>query len=142
MENDILKAAALVLLLGNSLVDIKSKKINLIFTLLLGAAGGAVRIFLTGDGIQGLLLSLLPGISLVLLTAVSQGGIGMGDGIVLAAAGMLRPWKETWEVLVLGIFLAGAYAAVLFLRRRQGEERFAFVPFLLLADILIILTGG
>ncbi len=142
MENDILRAAALALLLVNSIVDIKSRKINLLLTLLAGAAGGAARLIWLGDGIRGLLRSLLPGMLLVLLSAVSQGGIGMGDGIVLAALGLMRTWEEVWEMMILGFFLAGAYAAVLFLRRRKGEERFAFVPFLLLADILMILTGG
>lgn len=135
------KAGGVILLLGNSLVDIKLKRISLVFT---GAMAviGAVLCFFREGGFSGLLPALLPGLFFILLSVSSRGGIGMGDGIVLTAAGFFRTWEELLAIIFLAVFLAGAYAAVLFLMRRQGEERFAFVPFLFLADVLLKLLGG
>ncbi len=142
MERSIAGAAALVLLLINSLVDIRYMKIHLPFTLAAGAAGAAACILLREDGLAGILVSLLPGLLLMLLALPARGGIGMGDGIVLTAAGFFWTAEEAWSAALLGFFLAGIFAGGMFLRRRRGQERFAFVPFLLLADILIIMTGG
>ena len=116
------KAGGLLLFFGNSLTDIKRRRISLIFTGLAAVCGAA---FFIGTG-----------------SLASRGGIGMGDGIVLLAAGFFRTWQELLAAASLAAFLAGGYAAVLFFIRRRGEERFAFVPFLFLADLIVCLAGG
>ncbi len=135
------KAGGLLLFFGNSLTDIKRRRISLIFTGLAAVCGAAFFIG-TGGLLTELLPALLPGTAFVLLSLASRGGIGMGDGIVLLAAGFFRTWQELLAAASLAAFLAGGYAAVLFFIRRRGEERFAFVPFLFLADLIVCLAGG
>jgi len=136
----IIKLCGLVLFLGNCLPDIRRKQISLLFTGLM-AGLGAVLNLLDGN-LAEIPVSLIPGVLFILLSAASRGGIGAGDGIVLLAAGFFRTGEELFAVILAAVFLSGIYAAVLFMRRRRGEERFAFVPFLFLADLLVCLAGG
>ena len=135
------EAAGLILFLGNSLTDIRRQQISLIVTGAMAVFGAVLRFL--GDGPPGgLILALTPGITFILLSLASRGGIGMGDGIVLLAAGFYRTFEELLAVVLLAVFLSGAYAAFVFMAKRRGDTRFAFVPFLFLADLIRMLSGG
>ena len=141
-----------VLLAANSISDIRRKEILLLPTILAGAAG-AVRILLGTGSPAGLsadtgrlwqlLAALFPGMCLMGISAASGGRIGMGDALVVCAAG-------TWagaEPILSGLFLAFLLvpAAALLLRsRKKRVKELPFIPFLcagFLIQVILLGTG-
>lgn len=101
------ESGLLIILVMNSICDIIRREILLVPTLYWGAAGIIyTALFSPGDPDW---MHLLPacvscGVSVILLSALSGGGIGMGDGILLAVCGIwlgpLRPWGMLASALI------------------------------------------
>lgn len=116
------------LLAANSISDLRRKEILLLPTLLAWAAGIVAALRAPG-GIIPLLLSLLPGLCLMGISAASGGRIGMGDALVVCAAGT---WTGAGRVCFsLFAALMSVPAAALLLRKRGRRiKEMPFIPFL------------
>lgn len=127
-----------VLLSVNAGQDLRKKQVLPVFTGVSALAGllwdlrEGGGLFVYGPGV-GLGLCLL-GISLL-----GGGAVGLGDGLVLLALGLWLPWEDTLGALLFGLGLCALAGAVLLARRRTGQERIPFIPFLLLG---LVLRGG
>ncbi len=130
------KAVLLLFLLPCALQDHRTKTVSVPFCAVFSAAG----IFLSvrgGTGIPDLCFSVLPGLFLILLSRLSRGAVGAGDGLVLVSSGTFLTLPEVLSVFCLGVLLSAAYAAFLLLwHRLRGKDRFAFLPFLLAGTVL------
>ncbi|MCR5295111.1 MAG: prepilin peptidase [Lachnospiraceae bacterium] len=129
------QAAALVFLAAASLLDLRIKKVDIVMSGFFALLGLTAGILFGEKGIWDYLLPFLPGLFLFLFSLMSRGAIGMGDGIVVLVLGFYFPFDELAGLLTAAFFLAAVYGALVFLKRRKGGERFAFVPFLFLAGL-------
>lgn len=81
-----------------------------------------------------------------LLAAICWGGIGGGDIKFMAACGMHLGLYGGLEVAVLGTVILLVYHVCNFawcsLRKRQVPTSYPMVPFLTIASITVIFTGG
>ena len=92
--------------------------------------------------ILGALPGLLPGLLLSALSLAAGQALGLGDGLVLLACGMMTDPETVLGMLFIAFFLAGFYALFLLLaRKKDRKESFPFVPFLLAGMVLTILSG-
>ena len=98
--------------------DVKRKELTLIYILLFGVCGVCLHLFYPECSIYSILWGMLLGVSMMLVSWLSRGKTGMGDGILL---------------VVTGVYL-------LSLGKKNGKEKIAFVPFLLIS-YLMMLTG-
>jgi leader peptidase (prepilin peptidase)/N-methyltransferase len=128
--------AILAVLLIASLIDFKKKEIA--YWEILGCAGiSAARVFwqlreLSPDPLE-IMISLLPGVVMLLVAFLSREGIGYGDGLLALSIG---PGLGA-EVMLYGIcgalFLSSVISGILLVLRKAGRNtRIPFVPFMTL----------
>lgn len=87
----------------------------------------------TGDLLGGLGI----GLGMVLLAFLTRGAIGLGDGWLLCATGVLLGTAGNFELLLLGALLCAlALGGGLLLGRAHWKDSFPFVPFLCVAQLL------
>ena len=140
-----------VLFLYCGVQDIRRKEIGKI-GLLVGL--GVVLSLLLLDGIakQNLfaadallwknLWGILPGICVCVLSYVTRGGIGKGDGYLLCVSGLALGVEANLAVLFYGLLAAGLFSGVLLvLRKVKRETKLPFVPFLCGGYLILLIQS-
>lgn len=101
---------------------------------LFGAAGivGLVLSFIRGEFVIDRLLSCLVGAGLLLLSCMSDGAIGTGDGLFFVVSGLFLRALLNLKLLVYGILLNGIICGGIYLygRTRGKDVKKMAVPFL------------
>lgn len=127
--------AAGVLLIPCTISDIRRQRISWV-SALGGMAGGLVWAVLQvveerqawGD----LLISAAPGVLLTGLAVLTEGKIGLGDGVVVLSLGLLLGCRNALIVVLCGLLLSAVWSAGLLIRKKAGKEsRIPMMPFLL-----------
>ena len=132
----IFKICVLALMIICCVNDIRMLKVPY-WEIGLGGALSFLKVLLdvTGHNADpaGMLLSLLPGILLLITSCVTRGGIGKGDGLLCLALGpSLGPLNIVMGLLI-AFFISGVFSAVVFVRNRYRKELLIpFVPFMTL----------
>ncbi|MBR2765383.1 MAG: prepilin peptidase [Blautia sp.] len=133
------EAAVLMLLSLNTYTDLKRNEI-LLFSIPAGMGTGLVCAFLSGELSGSWLAGLVPGIVFILLSILSQGCIGMGDGLLLLALGALLSWHNVTACLLLALILSALCAImILVIHRGKMYDVFPFAPFLLAGHLLTLM---
>lgn len=84
----------------------------------------------------------IPGMMMVMMSRWTNGKIGEGDGIVVAAMGMLIGWYEILLLFSQACFLSAGYGLWLMVVRKSGKNRaFPFIPFLFMAVLFFSFFG-
>ena len=82
--------------------------------------------------LPAIFLSVLPGTALLLLCWISNGAIGLADGLIVLALGI---WIGFWELLgvLSGAFFLSFFVAgfLFFFHKKNRTETIPFIPFLL-----------
>lgn len=134
------KTIVLLLLAVSSMEDFRRMKIYMPPLYAALAMGILWAIF--GDSALFLyrLAGLLSGGLLLLLAFFSQEAIGLGDAVLFLALGI---WLGLWESLLLltaSLVLAALAGIFLWIRKKSMKQAFPFVPFVLIAYVLML--GG
>lgn len=115
--------------------DVMHRRISLGISLVTAAFLAILRIveiWNTGETLPAAFLGVLTGVFLLLISYVSQGGIGAGDGLVFVVMGLVLHVWENSMVLLLALTLSGVVGgSLLVLRRVQRKSMLPFVPFIL-----------
>ncbi len=130
--------SVLAMLIIGSLEDIKNKQIHIVWIACFALEGVLCCFFLGKQPaisvIIEIMIDMVPGFLLLLLSFVTKGGIGAGDGILLMAAGIFLGTARVCKIFIYAIFLSAMYAWFLFIIKKKGRKHeIPFVPFLLLA---------
>ncbi|MDR1796453.1 MAG: prepilin peptidase [Clostridiales Family XIII bacterium] len=68
-------------------------------------------------------------VPLLILSLFVSGAFGLGDVLLMAAAGLFLGWQGAIVAVFVGILIGGAYGAFLLATKRKGgKEHFAFGP--------------
>ena len=140
-----MKTGQLLLLAGlylSALQDLREKKINLLIPLIV-STGLLIISLINGRRIEVILTGCLGGIMILVLSWLSKGQIGSGDGAVLIMTGI---WTGFIKNMVL-MLLASALLIIFALSAMAGgkislKSRIAFVPFILAAFVIMLAFGG
>lgn len=85
---------------------------------------------------------VFPGIICLFLAYVSREQIGYGDGWVLVLAGALLGLERILAIALVALSLVTCLSVVLLAMRKAGRKTvIPFLPFLLLANIIISICG-
>ena len=88
---------------------------------------------------RDLLAGAVPGAVLLLISLLTRGKIGEGDGICLLVCGLFVGITQTILITKTALLLAAAVSAVLlFTRRLRAQEQIPFVPFLAAAATILL----
>ena len=90
-------------------------------------------------GRREFLAGAVPGLAFLLISAVSGGKIGEGDGICLLVCGLFVGITGAVQITEIALLLILPAGALLFMTRRFGaEDRLPFVPFLAAASTILM----
>lgn len=128
------KLMVLVALVICSYEDLKNKSIHTSWLLILAAAGILWRLFAGQWQLAGILSAMVPGFFVWLLSIITKGSIGEGDGMMLMIIGIILGGSCAFRIFLYALFLSGGYALFLFvIRKKSRKHEMAFVPFMLVA---------
>ena len=109
------------------------------FPCFLAASG----LFSPAMGRRDLFAGAVPGLVLLLISVVSGGKIGEGDGICLLVCGLFVGITVAVQITEIALLLILPAGALLFMTRRFGaEDRLPFVPFLAAASTMLMVCCG
>lgn len=119
----------------NSWTDIRRRQVSLA-SVAIFAVAGIICGCVSGKTARAMLQGLLPGVLLMVISRATRGALGMGDALLMAALGIYLGLCEAVNVLLLALFLAAFWAAVLMVvKKKKGDYEFPFVPFLFLGYV-------
>ncbi len=81
------------------------------------------------------------GLSLLGLSLLGGGQVGLGDGFALAVLGLWVPWERAWTSLLVGLGGCALWGGFLLFRHHQRRERLPFLPFLWAGYLVAWLAG-
>ena len=139
------ETAILAFLLLQGISDLRRKQILVLPSFLFGAAG-IIRILLTSpaagraSALLGAALALLPGALFLIMSRLTRGGIGSGDGLCLLCLAPYLPLSKLCLLLLWALFLSAVFAGLLMLKKKGRNYAYPFIPFLFLAECIRFLT--
>lgn len=76
------------------------------------------------------IVGMFPGIIVLAVSVISKGQVGIGDGIVLTAAGGMLEGSESVEVFILSLLLVFIFSCIgLIIKKLSRKSALPFVPF-------------
>lgn len=122
-----------------SLEDIKQKRVNCMWILICGILAVFYHLCWRRLDIYNMLAGALLGVGLVVVSKITRGKVGVGDGLLLIVTGFFLGWKKNMAIFLAGTCLAGLYGLIqLWLKQKKKEDEIAFIPFLSLGYLLIL----
>lgn len=84
------------------------------------------------------LLGLIPGVIMILCSRITNGQIGIGDGILCAVLGVAIGFRSVCSILMTALLLIAAYSvALLACGRFRRNRQIAFIPFIFIGFLLL-----
>lgn len=119
--------------------DIRKKEIHLNLILAFGVVGVVFHMLWQMQTIENVLFGMGVGGALLLLSVLTRGKIGIGDGILLVVTGIYLGLEQNLELLVCSLFICAVYALFLLaMRKRSRKDTVAFVPFVLISYVCML----
>lgn len=120
--------------------DVRKREVTVIYILLFGIAGVVMHLFFPICSIYSVLWGGLLGVVMMIVSAVSRGNIGMGDGILLVVTGVYLGGSDNLELFLTGLLLAAVWSLGLFVfKKKRGNDEIAFIPFLLISYFIMLI---
>lgn len=134
-----LKSVIAVILLFCGIMDFYRKKIYL-WMPVTGGLLAAVCIFFCKDiSLMDRLAGTAIGAAVMLLSYITAGKIGMGDGILLCITGFGLGFWGNMELFCLALMMAAGFSIMLLvLRKANVKKSIPFIPFMLAGYLILI----
>lgn len=119
----------------NTWTDLRKKQVSLAAVALFAVTAVVWRLYIGGIS-RSVFVSVGIGCFFLLVSFMTKGALGMGDGWLLTALGLGLEIGEFLTVLFVGLLCCALWALVLMAVFRKGRNaEIPFVPFLLLGYI-------
>lgn len=120
--------------------DCKEQKVSVYAVLVLMILGMIFHVVWQEQELWNVLAGAGLGAGFLVLSWISRGSIGAGDGAVLVATGVFLGFWGNLRLLFLALMLSAIAAGYLLVIKRKGrKDRMPFIPFLFLADLLLMI---
>lgn len=127
-----------VMLVINTVLDISQQEVSVTLCMVIAILGSLALLISGARNIWQLVLGLIPGLFIILVSIISKGRIGMGDGIIVTAMGILWGIESVFTSLFLGMCMVGLISIVMLgTGKWQISKRIPFVPFLSVASAIL-----
>ena len=141
MENVII----LTMLGVHAAEDLKRRRIALPCLLVFGLVGAVVQLYCRDMTFFSVGLGMAVGIGMLLLSLLTKGSIGMGDGLVFCVTGIYLGGARNLELLFTSLLYAALFSLFLLAKGRgavrKRKKEIPFLPFVFLGYGTILLEG-
>lgn len=124
--------------------DLRTRSIGL-EVLAGGAAAGIITCIWKERFLGEIILAMIPGISLLLVSVMTEGLLGVGDGLFFIVSGLFLGWQECVMLLISGQIFCGIFGLAMMVGAQIGagggsirKLRLPFLPFLLPAALWMV----
>lgn len=136
-----------MLLFAAGLMDLKSKTVSrgiVLVLMLVCFAGAFIKVSVNKEfGIWEAVGGALIGLCAIGLSMVSREQIGRGDGLVIAAIGLMLGFRKClFAVCMASIFMTFVSVIVLLLRKGNRNTRLPFIPALFAGYAMCMVVTG
>ena len=122
--------------------DIKTRRLSGKGIFLFAIAGGIISVLFPAYRIGQILLGMGIGGGLLIMSLLSKGGIGVGDGIVVLISGIYLGVQENCFLLLLALLVSSLYSGFLWIGKKvDRKKKIPFIPFLLVGYIMRLVFG-
>lgn len=129
-----------VMLVINTVLDISHQEVSVKLCLGISILGSFILLITGAKNIWQLALGLIPGLFIMLVSIISRGRIGMGDGIIIMAMGILWGLESVFASLFLGMCMVGTISSIMLVTGKwRISKKIPFVPFLSAASAILAL---
>ena len=132
------ECAAVLFMTGCTLTDLKDREINLLFCTACAVIGG-ISLIIDRSSLLPAISSVLPGISLFLVSLLLPGSIGGGDAIAITVLGLFLGFSQLLVSLAVSLLLAGCFSAVCLSLGTNRTKTIPFLPFLSVGVWIVLL---
>ena len=135
------------MLIPCAVLDIRKRKLPVIWLMVLMTAAFVTNLVLKRVSLWELIAGILYGGLFMLVSVLTKGSIGFGDGIMIAAAGALTGVLFVMSASIFGFLSAGIFGLVYIkVKKMDRKTKLPFAPFFtgacLLLEVLEMLQGG
>jgi len=135
---------AIIFLMVCSYTDLKYKEVSVFTLLIFSVLGFIVMIIESGTGLISYtecILNPLLGLVLLGISILTKGEIGQGDAFVIMITGCMWGATKNCSVFFVATIAAGIFSfLILIIKKYEKKASFPFIPFLLIGDIIVIIT--
>lgn len=133
--------AMMLLMLVAAVEDVKEKKVHrllLVFMLMVGVIGGVYSCVEQSNNLWQLLGGLTLGICIIGFSLISRGQIGMADGVIITALGMICGARDCLVIVsIASMIMALISIIILIIRKGNRLTQLPFVPALLIGFCIV-----
>lgn len=120
--------------------DYRNKKVSLYCVLLQGIVGVILHILFQERSLADILAGMGIGAVVLIMSWVSGGKIGLGDGMILVISGIFLGFWKNLELFMVALLFSGMWALFLLTVKKKGRNyRMPFLPFLLAAYLFMLI---
>ena len=132
----------LAVLIVCAVSDYRKKEIKLIFPMFLAIAAAAMFFLGRDIAVKSVIAGMAEGIVIIVLSQITQGRIGMGDGILLASTGLMLGWKDNLIMFFFACLLSACVSVlILTLKKGDRETKIPFIPFMVPGFLISVLIA-
>lgn len=131
-----------IFLAVNTVMDLKTHKINIVSCVLFGMLGIVIAIICRNPDWISMAVGLAVGAYLLVFALMTREAVGLGDGFVVAAVGIWMGGGRTLAVLMGGFVAAAVFGLIrICAGKATGKSELAFVPFFTFSYAVLYLGG-
>ena len=108
--------------------DIKTRRLSGKGIFLFAIVGGIISVLFPAYRIGQILLGMGIGGGLLIMSLLSKGGIGVGDGIVVLISGIYLGVQENCFLLLLALLVSSLYSGFLWIGKKVDRKQ--KIPFI------------
>ena len=125
--------------------DVKKRSITSLYLAIFGAVGIVIHLFGRELSWPGIGLGVAVGVVLLLLSRLTRGSIGMGDGLVFCVTGIFLGGVCNLELLMISLLYAAFFSLGMLTFGKKYKNRWKreipFLPFVFLGYATLLVRG-
>lgn len=125
-----------------AVTDFKKQEVNIFVSGILMAAALAMLIFAKDISVLNAIIGIAEGVLLILISFMTKGQIGIGDGILLTACGLMLGGKDNFLMFFFAcLFSAVVSGLIMIIKKADKKTKIPFVPFMIPGFLVMVLMS-
>lgn len=126
-----------------TVTDMKSRQISIVVSIIFGIIGTVILLSGKGAAFTSGVFGAVTGGAVILLSKLTNGAIGMGDGTAFTVIGIYIGAVKNIELFLVSSFLCAIVSVVMLLTGKyKNSYSLPFMPFVACATVITAITEG